>query len=164
MKKVKEIGVDMDDVIADFYKSAAHPISGEVQDEKMFDRYFFLNLEPIPGAKSAVFQLLKMGFNITIVSQPFTALPESYMEKAQWIQLHFPQLTNKIILTQDKGLVRTDFLIDDNKKKWQEKFEQTGGKFIHFQYGGYNTQDMKNPEYMWTEIVEYFKTVNPYKD
>ncbi len=164
MKKSKVVYVDMDDVIADFYKAAAHPIDGKVREERMFDPSFFLALDPVPGAKAGIFQLIKMGFDVWILSQPFSLLPESYSEKAQWIQLHFPQLVNKIILTQDKGLNVGDFLIDDNEKKWQEKFERNGGKFVHFSYGGYNLDRMRNPEGLWSEIVEFFKTIDPYQD
>jgi len=153
----------MDDVIADFYKAAADSL-GRVQESRMYDKHFFLNLEPVPGAKAAVHELLKMGFDIWILSQPLANLPESYIEKVEWIQRHFPQLTNKIILTQDKGLNVGDYLIDDNEKKWKQKFEQNGGKFVHFPYGGYNPNGTNSPEGQWRWIVEEFKNENPYKD
>lgn len=161
--KSKILYVDLDDVLADFYKAAAGP-DGKVREEMMFDNCFFLNLEPVPGAKKAVFQLEKMGFDIYVLSQPFALLPESYIEKVEWVQRHFPQLTNKIILTQNKGLNVGHYLIDDNPKKWQEKFEKNGGDFIHFPYGGYNLDEMENPELLWNQIVEYFKSENPYLD
>ena len=164
MKKQKVIYCDMDDVLADFYKAAAHPIDGKVREERMFDPFFFLRLDPIPGAKAGIFELCKMGFDVWVLSQPLALLPESYMEKAQWIQLHFPQLINKIILTQHKGLHLGDFLIDDNAKKWKEKFEQNGGEFVHFPYGGYNLESMADPEVQWRDVVEHFKTINPYVD
>lgn len=158
----KILYVDMDDVIADFYK-AAKDDNGKVHEEKMFNKNFFLNLEPIPGAKRAVFELEKMGFDIWILSQPFILVPESYIEKAQWVQLHFPHLYNKLILTQDKGLNVGDYLIDDNEKKWANKFSNNGGTFVHFQYGGYNHPDSSNPQWVWDEIVEFFKREEPYK-
>jgi 5'(3')-deoxyribonucleotidase len=163
VKKSKIVYIDLDDVCADFYKAAQDPKSISVLEERMFDKNFFLNLEPIPGAKVGVFQLIKMGFDVWILSQPFTLLPESYMHKAQWVQLHFPQLANKLILTQNKGLNLGHFLIDDNKK-WQEKFEQYGGKFIHFEYGGYNLVTPQDPKYLWEDIIETFKEINPYLD
>lgn len=152
----KIVYIDLDDVCADFYK-AAKDSNGKVLEERMFNKNFFLNLEPVPGAKAGIFQLIKMGFDVYILSQPFTQLPESYSEKAQWVQLHLPQLVNKIILTQNKGLHLGDYLIDDNAKKWQEKFEHNGGKFIHFPYGGYNLDNMHNPEILWESIVESMK-------
>ena len=166
MKKSKIIYLDMDDVLADFYKAARDPQTFKVVEERMFDKNFFLNLEPIPGAKSAVFSLAKMGFDLWILSQPFSLLPESYSEKVEWVQRHFPQLTNKIILTQDKGLNLGHFLIDDNLKKWKEKFEQNGGKFVHFPYGGYNLElhGVTDPEIVWEDVVKFFKAQNPYLD
>lgn len=153
----------MDDVISDFYKSAYDPVTRKINDHDMFEKNFFLDLEPVPGAKSAVYQLMKMGFDLWILSQPFVLVPESYNQKAEWITKHFPQLYNKIILTQDKGLNVGDYLIDDNLKKWKDKFEQTGGKFIHFPYGGYNLSSSDDPERIWEDVVNFFKTVDPLK-
>lgn len=154
----------MDDVIADFYKGSKHHFTGKVMEERMFDKHFFLNLEPVPGSKAAIFQLIKMGFDVWILSQPLVQLPESYIEKVEWIQRHFPALTSKIILTQDKGLNLGHYLIDDNKNKWQQKFEQNGGKFIHFKYGGYNYPDMQDPRSAWEDIVFTMSSENPYTE
>jgi 5'-nucleotidase len=169
VKKAKIVYVDMDDVIADFYGAASCDISGKVVEERMFEKNFFLTLNPIPGAKAALFTIEKMGFDLWILSQPLAEIPESYIEKAQWVQLHFPHLYKKLILTQDKGLNFGHFLIDDNKKKWQEKFEQNGGKFIHFNYGGYNLanpQDRQffDPEAEWKKVINVLKQENPYLD
>lgn len=149
----------MDDVLADFYSASKHPIRDHVMEETMFQENFFLDLKPVPGAKAGVFELIKMGFDVWVLSQPFTLLPESYTQKAQWIQLHFPQLINKIILTQDKGLNIGDYLVDDNARKWQEKFEQNGGKFVHFKYGGYNLENLRDPARCWMSVVDYFKNL-----
>lgn len=160
MRTKKIIYVDMDDVVADYYKAAKGP-DGKVIEERMFDKDFFLNLEPIPGAKAGIFALNKMGFDIWFLSQPLTLLPESYAHKAQWLQVHFPSLHNKLILTQDKGLHIGEYLIDDNFKKWHDKFTNTGGLFVHMQYGGYNLNDLRDPADEWEQIVNYFKTQDP---
>lgn len=164
LAKSKILYVDMDDVMADFYKAARDPNTGKVREERMFDNCFFLNLDPVPGAQKAVFQLEKMGFDIYVLSQPFALLPESYQEKVEWVQRYFPQLTNKIILTQNKGLNVGHYLIDDNVKKWSIKFSNNGGTFVHFPYGGYNLEEMEDPEKAWSQIIEFFKTENPYID
>ena len=83
--------------------------------------------------------------------------PECYHDKAKWINIHFPHLSSKIILTQDKGLLLGDYLIDDNKEKWKEKFEKNRGKFIHFVYGGYNKENSGKPEELWKDILEELK-------
>lgn len=157
MKKDK-IGIDMDDCIADFSGAARDPVSGKIREFMMWDKDFFLNLKPVPGAQGAIFELGKLGYDLYIVSQPLAESPESYVEKAKWIQIHFPQLYKKIILTQDKGLIKLDYLIDDNQKKWGARFATTGGTFVHFPYGAYNG-DLKDhiaPDKIWRDLVLYF--------
>jgi 5'(3')-deoxyribonucleotidase len=162
----KIIFLDMDDVLADYAKAAVDYNSKKVLEYKMWDKDFFLNLKPIPGAQGAAFELAKMGFDLHVLSQPLADGPESYSDKAKWIQLYFPHLYKKITLTQDKGLVRGDYLIDDNYKKWQNPFEANGGKFIHFEYGGYNHLSLEtqpDPEMLWRQIVTWFSHQNPHK-
>jgi 5'(3')-deoxyribonucleotidase len=155
MKKI--IYVDMDDVLADFYRDA-RDFHGKVEEHRMWNDNFFLNLKPTPGAQGAMFDLEKMGFDVYIASQPLAESPNSYTEKAKWVQLHFPQFYKKLVLTQNKGLLLGDYLIDDNAKKWKESFERNGGKFIHFPYGGYNQNPTRvvppNPEGIWRSIIE----------
>jgi 5'(3')-deoxyribonucleotidase len=155
VKKAKVVYIDMDDTLADFWSAARSPGGTTVLEHKMWDKDFFLNLEPTPGSKGAVHEIIKLGYDVWILSQPLAECPESYSDKAKWIQLHFPQLYKKIILTQDKSLKIGDYLIDDNRQKWQEKFEQNGGKFIHFNYGGYNGRNWPDTEKSWREVVEF---------
>lgn len=156
----------MDDVLADFVKASRCNTSGKTLEHLMWRPGFFLNLEPIPGSKGAIFEIGRMGFDIWILSQPLAESPESYSDKVKWIQLHFPQLYKKIIFTQDKGLKLGHYLIDDNYQKWGKKFENNGGKFIHFSYGNYNgnPEDWVNTEAEWRRIVEFFSKENPYLD
>jgi 5'(3')-deoxyribonucleotidase len=157
----KIINIDLDDTVADFFSATKCLASKTILEHKMWDPGFFLNLKPLPGAQGAVFELQKLGYNIYFLSQPLAECPESYIDKVKWISIHFPQLYNKIILTQDKGLCLGDYLIDDNPFKWKEPFEKNGGKFIHFPYGGHTYKDRwdecPDPEQSWREIVEYFR-------
>jgi 5'(3')-deoxyribonucleotidase len=139
----KTIYVDMDDTIADFVGSEVFKDGFDVA--KMYEPGFFRNLKPIPGALVGVRQLIRMGFDVQILSQPVAESAHSYQEKVEWIGMYFPELINKINLTQDKGLFKGDFLIDDNATKWKDRFEANGGKFIHF--------DVHNPENSWILIV-----------
>lgn len=150
----KIIFIDQDDVIADFYESAKCIHTDEVIKSRMWQPSFFLNLKVIPGSQHAISILEDSGFDVWILTQPLAGHPECYYDKALWIQKHFPQLYKKIIMTQDKGMLIGDYLIDDNKVKWKEKFEKNGGKFIHFNYGGYNKSN-KDPEELWKEILEH---------
>lgn len=157
------INIDMDDTLADFFSAARDPKTGEIREHMMWDKNFFLNLKPLPGAKGAVFELEKMGYDIYVLSQPLAESPESYIDKVKWIQIHFPQLYKKIILTQNKGLCLGDYLIDDNAEKWKNKFEKNGGQFILFPYGGHTYAKCwalcPDPEKSWRSIVKYFKSL-----
>lgn len=149
MKKI--VFVDMDDTIADFQGSHHFP-KDQCREHihEMYNTNFFLSLKVIKGALVAVRQIIRMGYDVQILSQPLAESAHSYSEKVQWIGLHFPELISKINFTQDKGLFRGDYLIDDNPQKWKEKFEANGGKFIHFDY----TQDH---EKNWKQIAEFLK-------
>lgn len=152
--KQKIIFIDMDETIADFTKAAT--VNGEFDYLRMYEPGFFFKLEPIDGALVAVRQLINLGYRVEILSQPVANSPYSYLEKVQWIGVHFPDLINRINLTQDKGLFKGDYLIDDNYFKWKEKFEANGGKFVHFLYNpGTHTQISNRTQ--WEQIVNFFK-------
>ncbi len=160
----KIVYIDLDDVLADFYSAARCPDKGHVREHMMWDHEFFLNLKPIPGSQGALFDIEKMGFDVWILSQPLAEHPQSYVDKAKWVQLYFPHLYKKLILTQNKGLLLGHYLIDDNEKKWKEKFEKNGGKFVHFHYGGYNIKDLvlhANTKKTWRDIVDFFRKEDP---
>lgn len=153
MNSKKLIYIDMDDTIADFLGSGVFSSGFDVC--KMYEPGFFLGLQPIDGALVAVRQLIRLGYDVQILSQPVAESAHSYSEKAQWIGLHFPELIGKINLTQEKGNFKGDFLIDDNAVKWKDKFEANGGKFIHFQYNKGDRTSLSNRE-VWERIVNFF--------
>lgn len=150
--KRKILYIDLDDTLADFYELAKDD-KLMVEESKMYSPEFFFRLAPIPGSREAIFALEKMGFDIWILTQPLADCYESYTDKAKWVGRYFPKLINKIIMTQDKGLNLGEYLVDDNKEKWAEKFESNGGKFIHFPYTRNDPDQNKNH---WSKIVEFF--------
>lgn len=141
----------MDDTIADFRGYHGFPKDVFPFDvHEMYEPGFFLNLKTIHGALSGVRHIMRMGYDVQILSQPVAESALSYLEKVQWIGIHFPDLINKINLAQDKGQFIGEYLIDDNLPKWKEKFEANGGKFIHFEYE-------KNHKENWKKIAEFLK-------
>lgn len=146
MKKV--VYLDLDDTLADF--TGDKVFSNGFDVAYMYEPQFFLNLKPIEGSQVAVRQIMKMGYDVHILSQPVAESAHSYSEKAQWIGIHFPDLINKLHLTQDKGLFVGAYLIDDNEHKWKDKFEANGGKFLSFVYG-------LNHRAQWINIVNYLQ-------
>lgn len=145
MKKI--VYVDMDGVLADFWGGVgdSSPRIPNSDPPAMFEKGFFFNLEPTPGSKEAIATLLQFkGLSVYIASKPSTKNLWSTIEKYQWLQVHFPDLFQKVFLTCDKGHLNGDYLIDDDVHRWKPKFK---GKFLHF-------NELK-PEESWKWIVEY---------
>lgn len=146
MKQI--VFIDLDDTLADF--KGAKQFRNGFDVSYMFETGFFLSLKPIEGSLVAVRQIIRLGYDVQILSQPVAESAHCYSEKAQWVALYFPELINKINLTQDKGLFKGDYLIDDNEEKWKNKFEANGGKFVHFDHES-------NHRVQWGKIVSFFK-------
>jgi len=145
------IHVDMDDTCADF---GGDKVFGEtIDDTKMYEPGFFRDLKPIDGALVSVRKLIKLGYDVQILTQPVANSAHSYSEKVQWIGMHLPELLHKVNMVQDKGLVVGDYLIDDNLLKWKHRFEANGGKFIHFPYKRHGTDHKA----AWETIAAQFE-------
>ena len=152
-KKIVVI-IDMDDTIVDFMGSKKLKYVGyepmHIDHEAMYNKGFFYNLKPINGALDAVRELLKLEYlDIYIGSVPLASSHYCYSEKAKWIKKHIPELSNKIILTQNKILLKGDYLIDDSIK-WKNDWEAENRVFIH-----YNPR--KSSITQWEQIVSHFK-------
>lgn len=123
----------MDDVLCDFKKSfkeakLAKPDFKYPQSELGF----FEHLDPIEGGVEAVHALIESKiYDPYILTAPSIRNPLCYMEKRIWIEKYFGlDFVNKLIISPNKGLLKGQFLIDDNiDGKGQENFE---GKVIHF--------------------------------
>jgi 5'(3')-deoxyribonucleotidase len=133
--------------------SGAEVFKESLDISKMYEPGFFLSLRPVSGALAAIRALEGMGYDIHILTQPVYNSPHSYSEKAQWLGMWFPELVTKVIMAHDKGMIIGDYLIDNDSEKWREKFQATGGKFVHFQYDGTSTGNRA----MWENILEFFR-------
>lgn len=147
--KNRIVYIDMDDTIADFLGSDQLPNRGE-DVTPMYELGFFRDLKPVAGALAGVRAIIRMGYDVQILTQPLAESAHCYSEKVQWIALWFPELVGKINMMQDKGQALGHYLVDDNALKWKEKFEKNGGTFVHFRH----TEDHKKE---WDRIVEFFR-------
>lgn len=143
----KVVFVDLDGVMADFDGAVTSGVENDPPE--MFVAGFFRNLKVMEGAKEAI-EILMANPNLEIYvgSKPTYKNTKCATEKFDWIQEHFPALKKRMVLVCDKKLLRGDFLIDDDVKRWGHKFK---GAFIHF--------DRFKPKQEWARITELLKDI-----
>lgn len=129
--------VDMDGVLADFVGGvvARMPLYGLDHDTADPDTYgylrrdfsaatinaiirrpgFFRELKSLPGGVETVKQIEQQTlYDVFFVSTPLPNSPHNWGEKRDWIATHFGrEWVGRLILAEDKTLVRGDILIDD---------------------------------------------------
>ncbi|UII25464.1 5'(3')-deoxyribonucleotidase [Fulvivirga maritima] len=134
----KSIAIDMDHVLADIEQQMikwysdkygvqveAETLKGKPEQEAFPDREklrdllfmpgFFRTAAVIEGGIEAVKQLSE-DFEVYIVSAAME-FPQSLAEKKEWLTEHFPFISWKnIVFCGDKGIIDTDFMIDDHMK------------------------------------------------
>lgn len=134
--------VDMDDVLCDY--SGAYQAALTLHPENKYpqSKYgFFANLQAIEGAVDAINALIQSdNYEPYILTAPSICNPFSYTEKRVWVEQYLGfKLVDRLIICSNKGLLKGDFLIDDNAfGKGQENFE---GELIHFgsrEFTGWN--------------------------
>lgn len=130
----KTLFIDMDDTIAQFIGDERHSsvsLHFEHRDyPAMHKEGYFRNQKPFKEAIDAVKKIVKSNrYEVYILSVPLASSPCSYSEKVEWIMEYLPELAHRIILTQDKGLIKGDILIDDSYK-WKKTWTENGGRFI----------------------------------
>ena len=121
----------MDDVMAAF--TEAYELALEHNPDIKFPQSqldFFRNLQPIDGAIDTINRLRTI-YDLYVLTAPSYKNPLCYMEKRIWIEDKFDMaMVLKLIISPNKGLLKGNFLIDDNiQGKGQENFE---GKVVHF--------------------------------
>lgn len=138
---MKRILVDQDDVLADFSgefvrlwtfayaerhnfkldEIKTFGIENNLPDhlkflaELVYGRsHFFRDLPPVPGALTALREMLDLGYDVRICTAPLFKYDNCVREKYDWVDYHLgSEWTPRIVMTRDKTLVRGDYLIDD---------------------------------------------------
>lgn len=154
----KRIYVDLDGVCADYRKLYKARIANDPEMKFPQAAYgFFTEMEEIADSVSAVKELSKH-YDVWFLSAPSHRNPMCLAEKNYWVRLHFgPEWPERLILANDKSLLKGDFLIDDNATgRNQENFE--GVKILFDVYNQIPPHikatyvRCKN----WIEVMEYF--------
>lgn len=87
-----------------------------VIDRQMRSEDFFEVLEVMPEAQR-VMQRLQMNYEVYIATAAME-VPSSFDQKFRWLGKHFPFIpSSHIVYCGDKGILRADYLIDDNPRQ-----------------------------------------------
>ncbi|MFC6117961.1 5'(3')-deoxyribonucleotidase [Macrococcoides bohemicum] len=171
----KSIAIDMDEVLADTLKKVIfqfnestgmsltkedlyekklrteYPEHVDKLDELLLDRAFFRDLEVLPDAIRVV-ERLSEHFDVYIATAAMD-VPTSFDAKYEWLREHFPFLDPQhFIFCGNKGVVGTDYLIDDNPRQLAA-FKGTGLIF-----DAVHNQSIKEYDRMksWLDVEKYF--------
>jgi len=116
------------------------------------DKQIWLDMEKVEGADEMVNKAIQIAGleNVYILSSPVGQGTKeqpspSMVAKREWIQTYFPKLSDRVILTGEKGQVKEVFeilkrkeiavLIDD-RLKYVNQFQKPGGQTIHHNPAG----------------------------
>jgi len=95
------------------YPDELKPLASEI----IWGLGFFRDMMPVNGARDALFEMDKMGFEVFICTSPLSTYKNCVLEKYEWVdKILGPDWVKRIILTKDKTLVKADYLIDDKPK------------------------------------------------
>ena len=122
----KTVFIDMDGVLVNYQKHY-----------KDFNDLNFENMEPIEGSIDAFHELNK-NHEVYIVSAPPLKQDYAHNQKVAWVRKMLgDEFEKKIVFTRNKGLLRGDYLIDDNTNKHGiDKFSiKKGQTLVHFNPG-----------------------------
>jgi 5'(3')-deoxyribonucleotidase len=87
---------------------------------------FFAVLGVMPGAQRAL-ERLQSRYEVFIATAAME-VPTSFTAKFEWLARHFPFIqSSHIVFCGDKGILRADYLIDDNPRQLQRFQANDGG-------------------------------------
>lgn len=156
-ESVIKVYMDMDGPLADFIghwhdRDPRHPNPPE-----MYEKGFFYNLKPTAGSQKCIRKLLNQKFiDLEILTKPCPVSYISYTEKAEWIANYFPELINKINMTQNKLLFANDRSIlvdDDHSGEWERGWKKRNGVFFKFDVSVPESELYNQWEKMSDEII-----------
>lgn len=144
MKEI--IYIDMDDTACDYreaWNAARNRCPEMAYPQCQYG--FYTGLKEKKGFYK-FWNLMDSKYDLWFLTAPSIKNPLSYTEKRVWVGDHgYPP--EKLIICPNKGLLRGEYLIDDNKTgKGQDQFQ---GRLIHF-----GSEEFPN----WKSITDFFET------
>jgi 5'(3')-deoxyribonucleotidase len=136
--KTKVIYIDMDGVLVDLQSNL---------DKQGWHQDVFKDPPPIDGAVKAFNELCESDkYDVYILSTAPWNIPRSWTHKRLWVTEYLGGKAHKrLILSNNKSLLRGDILIDDRTVNGASEFD---GELIQFGVGKYHN---------WQEILKILK-------
>ena len=120
---------------------------------------FFRDLPVIPGARLVVEDLLERGHDLWVCSKPLEANPWCANSKMAWIEEHFPELSGKVILAPNKGMIAGDVLLDDAIKER----DIAGASWVPVHYTYPHNADRHGHRFTWADGATALEEVANYQ-
>lgn len=123
--------IDMDGVVVDFDRYMRDNRLSAAEVKKQNGAY--LAMPAIPGALDAIRRVIALGYEVWIATKPPTGVSFAYSDKAAWIFQNLPELSQRIVITHNKGFLggAGDYLCDDRPHKADcEAFRGTLLRFV----------------------------------
>ncbi len=132
-------------------------------DEWMTEPGFFESLEPMPGAVEGFNALRAMGHDVIVATSVPEVAVNAFDGKRRWMRRHFPDWSMKnFVGCSRKGLLVSDFLIDDGDHNIKDRLESGQGGCIVYDAPwnrGIPVGDRVLRFRGWDEIVQFFRAV-----
>ena len=138
MTTTKTLYIDMDGVLVDLQSNL---------DKQGWHQNVFKDPPPIDGAVEAFNELcFDEDYDVYILSTAPWNIPNSWTQKRLWVSKYLGAKAHKrLILSNNKSLLRGDILIDDRTANGAGDFQ---GELIQF-----GTEKYPN----WTEVLKYLQ-------
>jgi 5'(3')-deoxyribonucleotidase len=112
---------------------------------------FFEELNVMPESQR-VMHRLQQNYEVFIATAAME-IPTSFAQKYRWLEKHFPFISpSHIVYCGDKGILRADYLIDDNPRQLQ-RFQGTG--VLYSSPHNVNVKGFKRVK-DWLEVEQMF--------
>jgi 5'(3')-deoxyribonucleotidase len=112
---------------------------------------FFEGLTVMPESQR-VMHRLQQNYEVFIATAAME-IPTSFAQKYRWLEKHFPFISpSHIVYCGDKGILRADYLIDDNPRQLQ-RFQGTG--VLYSSPHNVNVKGFKRVK-DWLEVEQMF--------
>jgi 5'-nucleotidase len=115
---------------------------------------WFRDIPVMPGSQEGIKALAEKA-EVYLCTKPLEINPTCHQDKFDWVKEHFPDFTDRLIITGDKSMIRGDILLDDAPKpKWFDKAEWVPVVYSQPQNSHVDSDLYHLPHWDWSQPVD----------